>query len=149
MSTISLREFTLGKCTYPSAPACGWLGSWMRRPTSPLSTTPATCTPPSGVPGWRSSDGKLCGSPARSTTTLRLYGPPFAVTVVSLFARFSAMTSMRLRWAERPDALMSRERNKSIACVSLHAARDGLLQRVHLPGQDQHQRRMLARPTRL
>ena len=40
--------------------------------------------------------------------TLILLGLVFAVFAASLLARFSVITSILLRWAERPEALMSR-----------------------------------------
>ena len=40
------------------------------------------------------------------TVSLRLYGPPSGVRVVSALARFSVMISARERCASMPDALM-------------------------------------------
>jgi len=45
---------------------------------------------------------------AKTGRSLR-YGPPPGVLVVSALARFEAMMSRRTRWAESPEALMSKE----------------------------------------
>src|SRR5579862_7209819 len=55
-----------------------------------------------------------------NTASLRRYGPPSGVRVVSALARFSTSSSVRARWADMPDALTERAEKR--------------LMRMHLPG---------------
>ena len=50
------------------------------------------------------------GSPEEKRTTLRMYGPPSGVRVVSIFATFELTTSIRTRWAASPEAVFAIER---------------------------------------
>src|SRR5580692_2206477 len=50
------------------------------------------------------------------TVSLRLYGPPSGVRVVSALARFSVMISARERWASMPDALTDIAVKRLTAC---------------------------------
>src|SRR5580692_2014680 len=47
-----------------------------------------------------------------NTASLRLYGPPSAVRVVSEFAMFSTRSSARVRCAASPDALTCKAENR-------------------------------------
>src|SRR5271168_2369037 len=47
-----------------------------------------------------------------NTTSLRRYGPPSGVRVVSALARFSTNSSARVRCADIPEALTDRDENK-------------------------------------
>jgi hypothetical protein len=61
-----------------------------------------------------------CGATASRFTMRRWYGPPCAVCVVSAFARFCAMTSIRIRCADKPLAEMASVLN--IGCGALGRA---------------------------
>src|SRR5690606_33473455 len=64
-----------------------------------------------GTPAICDAYGGCCRGAFSITATRRLYGPPVSVRVVSAFAMFVAMVSMRTRCAESPLAAMPRVRN--------------------------------------
>src|SRR5690606_942866 len=64
-----------------------------------------------GTPAICDAYGGCCRGALSITATRRLYGPPASVRVVSAFAIFVAMVSMRTRWAESPLAATPRVRN--------------------------------------
>src|SRR6476660_1959645 len=74
----------------------------------------ATRTPEADGFIWDSNSAEnwpTAGS-AANTASLRRYGPPSGVLVVSALARFSTRSSVRARWADMPEALTERAENR-------------------------------------
>src|SRR5262249_23142134 len=99
--------------------------------------TLVTFTPPSGMAASCSVVAKFGSLVWPSVTSRRRYGPPCTVWVLSVLARFSATTSMRVRCAARPEALTPRARKMFTV---LHPTGDRLLQRGEVGGQDLRER---------